>query len=114
MVKYLCLVYSNQNKDSVDPKNANKGIKIDGDRIKKCNKVTCKVVTSYLINVVNSGAYIWRFMCNRVSQFDAIGIRKVLNVECEKSNLGTVSMFLKIISALDMRYYPESEINRLW
>ena len=66
MIKYLCLVYLNQNKDKFDPDDISKNVTIDGNSIN--NHITDDVVSStYLINIVCRGTHIWRFRCNRPS-----------------------------------------------
>ena len=75
MIKYLCLVYLNQNKDEFDPNNTNDKIKIDGMTV---TAIGCGVsLATRLKNIVNTGCHIWRFKCGSKSECgigDIIGI----------------------------------------
>ena len=74
MIKYLCLIYLNQNRDEFDPKNTNEKIKIDGLTITALGTNT---IATYLRNVVSEGCHIWRFKCGSKSDWtigDKIGI----------------------------------------
>ena len=77
MIKYLCLIYLNQNKDTFDPNHTHKDIKIDENCIRSTstNYVT---VSCYLMNIVKQGIHIWKFKCNNPctdsEEADMIGI----------------------------------------
>ena len=74
MIKYLCLIYLNQNKDEFDAKNTHKDIKIDGNKVTALGNST---ISTYLRNVVSKGIHVWRFKCGRTSRYafgDMIGI----------------------------------------
>lgn len=82
MIKYICLIYLNQNKDKFDSKNAHKEIRINGDTIET---TTYDIISSLLENVVNVGIHIWRFKCNSrcyrtFDDCDTIGITKCMEL----------------------------------
>ena len=80
MIKYLCLIYLNDNKDAFDSQNTHKDIVIDGNYIKfvrrDLNNFRHQKSSTFLSNVVNSGVNIWKFRCNKYIH-DLVGIRKV-------------------------------------
>eukprot|EP01084_Bolivina_argentea_P066715 121631_1 len=60
LIKYLCLLYLNQNKDEFDINNCHKDLKINDNYIKTdSNFRSC-----FLKNIVNKRKYIWRFQQN--------------------------------------------------
>ena len=63
MIKYLCLVYLNQNKDAFVAKNTDENIKIDGNKLTLMKLTKYGVKSTYLRNVVNTGVHIWHFEC---------------------------------------------------
>ena len=78
MIKYLCLIYLNINKDRFHPNYIHKNVKVTG------NTVTTKIygyVNAYLENIITKGIHIWRFRINNNidigNRLDAIGIGKV-------------------------------------
>ena len=75
MIKYLCLIYLNSNKDTFDPSNTHKTIKIYGDCIEADRYSTA---TACLQNVVDSGIHIWKFKCITSEFADVIGITKAM------------------------------------
>ena len=83
VIKYLCLIYVNQNKDKFDPKNTNDMIKINDANNSITNDVNAiGKVNSYLENNVKTGVHIWTFQFQtdeeRVYDSDGmIGIRRV-------------------------------------
>ena len=78
MIKYLCLIYFNQNKDTFDAKNTHQNIKIKGNSVEKRNGAIMEEdVNSYLENIVSKGIHIWTFKCDKVYTLDMIGIRNV-------------------------------------
>lgn len=78
MIKYLCLVYLNPNKDKFDPDWSHSNIQIIENKA-RCNKWSYVVnaSTSYLENIASKGVHIWRFKCNEIHGEDQIGIRKI-------------------------------------
>ena len=78
MIKYLCLLYFNQNTDKFDSKHTHQvlTVTIDGKSISN-TKCEYDYFNSYLENIVNHGINIWRVKCNYVSRNDMIGIRKM-------------------------------------
>ena len=80
MIKYLCLIYLHQSKDTFDPFNTHKEITIDGDTISTTSKNS--VLTSLLENMVNLGVHIWRFKCMAIwACKDCIGITKSMKLK---------------------------------
>ena len=76
MIKYLCLIYINQNKDKFDGNSTCKGIRIEDNSIKKNNLLSSQA-SSLLTNIVMKGIHIWRFRIDvTTSGYDMIGIRK--------------------------------------
>ena len=62
MIKYLCLVYFNPNKDEFDPDQCDDKIKIkENSMITDTNPDD--IQTAFLKNVVSSGIHVWRFKC---------------------------------------------------
>eukprot|EP01084_Bolivina_argentea_P066714 121630_1 len=60
LIKYLCLLYLNQNKDEFDINNCHKDLKINDNYIKTdSNFRSC-----FLKNIVNKRKYIWKFQVN--------------------------------------------------
>ena len=78
MIKYLCLIYLNQNKDTFDANNTHKMITIDGDKIKSN---TVKLQTSYMKNIISSGIHIWKFKCISTKTSTWIGITKCMKLK---------------------------------
>ena len=76
MIKYLCLIYLNQNKDSFDPNNTHKDIKINADGDELQTKGGNDHFTICLRNITCSGINIWKFKCKKRSCDDSIGITK--------------------------------------
>ena len=77
MIKYLCLVYLNQNKDEFDEENTHKDIKIDGNTVKA---LKCGIKCTYLRNLVSTGVHQWRFKCGCTTEYplgDIIGIIRI-------------------------------------
>ena len=78
MIKYLCLVYSNRNKDKFDVENSHQTFKSKGNSIEhNSEERTCEYHNCYLENVVSKGIHIWKFKCDSQSMLDLIGIRNV-------------------------------------
>ena len=83
MIKYLCLIFLNQNKDTFDNINTHDHatINIHGNCVKKRARSTIwnfmDMANSYLDNIVSKGIHIWQFQCNKPHQFDQIGIRNI-------------------------------------
>ena len=75
MIKYLCLIYLNLNKDEFDTTYTHSDIEINNDSIKAKPYIDRAAVNSFLTNVVNSGVNIWRFQSNGC-RHELIGIRK--------------------------------------
>ena len=74
MIKYLCLIYLNQNKDLFDAQNTHKHIKIEGNTITP-SKIGS--LSSYLRNIVSKGIHVWRIKCGYETNYsigDMIGI----------------------------------------
>ena len=86
MIKYLCLIYFNQNKDEFDIKYTHSEIKINGKSIEFDGESAERYekYNSYLQNIVSNGTQIWRFRCDRAYFVDRIGIR---NVDTDKLRL---------------------------
>ena len=84
MIKYLCLIYLNQNKDKFDHNSSHKDILIEGSSIKK-NGITGES-SCLLTNIVTTGIHIWTFKVNEFCKADMIGIRKN-DLNSEKQNL---------------------------
>ena len=86
MIKYLCLVFFNQNKDGFDIKHTHSEIKIDGNHVRMIDEedippeTEAKMMNSYLENIVSDGIHIWKFKCKKSGYYDKIGIR---NIESE-------------------------------
>eukprot|EP01084_Bolivina_argentea_P306943 530478_1 len=79
MIKYLCLLYLNQNKDEFDVDNNDTYIKLNG------NSIICMsnsyVTSCSLKNIVYERKHIWKFKINKNgNQHSAIGI---FNTKCE-------------------------------
>ena len=87
MIKYLCLVYGNPNKDEFDINNTHTDIIIEGHSIKKC-RLGVVARTSMLTNIVIKGIHIWTFKCvSTEARFDMIGIRRIdSNLENKQLN----------------------------
>eukprot|EP01084_Bolivina_argentea_P066712 121628_1 len=60
LIKYLCLLYLNQNKDEFDINNCHKDLKINDNYIKSDGYGR----SCFLKNIVKKGKYIWRFQLN--------------------------------------------------
>ena len=79
MIKYLCLIYLNQNKDEFDIKNLSECVKIEDDTL-TCTDPWNGLYSTYLENIVSKGVHIWQFKCIRPCtdnlEADAIGIVK--------------------------------------
>ena len=73
MIKYLCLVYFNPNKDEFDPDQCDEKIKIDGNSIITQTNPH-NVQTVYLKNIVSSGVHLWKFKCIEDLDLDQIGV----------------------------------------
>ena len=92
MIKYLCLIYLNQNKDGFDVKFSHKDIKIDGDLIKAVG--IGRRCTTCLTNIINSGTHIWRFKCYELSECpDLIGIAKFMELDDKFSGYFDCALF---------------------
>ena len=74
MIKYLSLIYLNQNKDKFDPDRTNEWITIDGNNVKSKLDHESYVKNAYLMNQVTNGTHIWRFEINGCYNWDQIGI----------------------------------------
>ena len=84
MIKYLCLVYFNSNKDAFDTKQTNSKIIIDGDciQVKKYSIMSTALkkmkVNSYFQNIASNGIHIWRIQCKKGGVYgDTFGIRNI-------------------------------------
>ena len=87
MIKYLCLIYINQNKDKFDGESTHQTINIQGNCIKKANSKMVGVASSLLTNIVSTGIHIWTFKANESNSCDdIIGIRKS-NADSRKEHL---------------------------
>ena len=80
MIKYLCLIYSNQNKDEFDPENTHKQLTINenclawGGNIPNGGLPCTR--TSLLSNVIDKGINLWKFRVNDIRCDGLIGIRR--------------------------------------
>ena len=63
MIKYLCLIYFNPNKDEFDPNQCHKKIRIHGNSI-IAPAAMMFVRNAYLKNVVSSSVHVWKFKYN--------------------------------------------------
>eukprot|EP01084_Bolivina_argentea_P299757 516737_1 len=61
MIKYLCLLYLNQNKDEFVGDNTRKDIAINGD----CITSSTSISSCYLKNIVDKRKHVWKFMINK-------------------------------------------------
>lgn len=80
MIKYLILVYFNQNRDGFDDKHTHSKMQIDGNLVKlhmSTGMGSNMNVNSYLQNVVSEGIHIWIFKPDNVNVCDVIGISNV-------------------------------------
>ena len=65
MIKYLCLIYLNQNKDEFDSNNTHKDLTINGQSIIRSKELDiCDCNSCLLVNEVNTGINIWTFQNN--------------------------------------------------
>ena len=74
MIKYLCLIYLNQNKDEFDAENTNGNIKINGNTVIGSG---WNAMCTYLRNIVSDGVHVWRFKFGFETNYyvgDMIGI----------------------------------------
>ena len=79
MIKYLCLVYFNQNKDRFDIKHTHrKLLEVNGNSVMRnvYTHVSC-MINSYLANIAGKGTHIWKFRGYLPSYDDQIGIRSI-------------------------------------
>ena len=74
MIKYLCLVYLNQNKDGFDFQKKHFTLRIDKGCITCCGRVC--LGSSLLQNTVDSGINIWTFKVQNEFQGIRIGIQR--------------------------------------
>ena len=76
MIKYLCLIYLNPNKDKFNKNNTFTDIVININEI-KFKYPDCSFGTSYLENIVKSGIHIWKYKCltKKFNGDEMIGIR---------------------------------------
>ena len=79
MIKYLCLIYLNQNSDKFDTDNLSEYVKIEDDTL-TCTDSQNGLYSTYLENIVSKGVHVWRFKCIEPctddTEADAIGIVK--------------------------------------
>ena len=73
MIKYLCLVYLNQNKDKIDLQRSHQDFKMDGDQLQIKKKI-CRRANAYFENIAWKGIHIWKFKLVNISFSDLIGI----------------------------------------
>ena len=71
MIKYLCLIYLNQNKDMIDPKLSQDRFNVDGDMIQHNAD---EESNAYFTNIASTGIHIWKFKCIKMDLSDVIGI----------------------------------------
>eukprot|EP01084_Bolivina_argentea_P306944 530479_1 len=76
MIKYLCLLYLNQNKDEFDVDNNDKDIKLNGNCVSTIHSMAHTIISSCLLqNQVHQRKHIWKFKINKYNyQSTAIGI----------------------------------------
>ena len=77
MIKYLCLVYLNVDKDKFDAKNTHEMIEREDDGISR-QEGYYGACSSFLENIMDKGVHIWTFQCDYLCDTeDVIGIRKI-------------------------------------
>ena len=77
MMKYLCLIYFNENKDTFDDEKTNPRIIIEEKSIElpqKESRLKGINVNSYLTNVASEGIHVWKFKGTTINWCDRIGI----------------------------------------
>ena len=75
MIKYLCLIYLNQNKDEFDKNHCHESLNIDGNTIQNTDDGGAR--SCMLTNIAIKGVHIWIFQCNKGAfgaDCDVIGI----------------------------------------
>ena len=81
MIKYLCLLFLNSNKDKFDPDNTSKSLRIEHNSVSQTDCAHREyAVNTFLFNEVTKRVHVWKFKCNYSGdrpQFDQIGIWKV-------------------------------------
>eukprot|EP01084_Bolivina_argentea_P306941 530476_1 len=73
MIKYLCLLYLNQNKDGFVVDNTRKDIQLNGDCISHVPETGC-IASCYLKNTVYERKHIWKFKIHKCHDNSSIGI----------------------------------------
>ena len=80
MIKYLCLIYFNQNKDEFDDEKTNAIIIIKENSIelpKMESRSKGIYVNSYLTNIASEGIHVWKFKGTAINWSDRIGIMNI-------------------------------------
>lgn len=81
MIKYLCLIFFNVDRDEFDSNHKHQSVKINDNYIVYGGeKNHAQYLNCYLQNIANTGIHIWKFQCDSAFMFDRIGLR---NVETE-------------------------------
>ena len=75
MIKYLCLLYLNVNKDKFDAHHSHKNNIIDGDTV--ISEEEYGKFNTYFENIVDKHVHIWKIKANSVYTDDMFGIIKV-------------------------------------
>eukprot|EP01084_Bolivina_argentea_P196286 336509_1 len=75
LIRYLCLLYCNQNKDEFHMNTAHENIKLNGNRI--TNDKADSYGSCHLKNIVNKRKHIGKFQINKYDCYIMIGIYNV-------------------------------------
>ena len=106
MIKYLCLIYLNLNKDEFDPNQSSKKIEINGNSIIRETNADKSIQNVFLKNIASSGIHKWKFKyscdMNTFSKHDYIG---VFNMDYKESMIKSDDYFFFIPKSYNFSGY---------